>query len=276
MSENKSISEMLKERGQELALDLCRIATSFADSPSILTLDVLLKRVEREENELRNALSNQGEMPEEKDKAVLWLLASNLQHDREELVKKARGILEPLREHAQTTSSRDILRILAAYFDDKMFLSDLQVDWVQIGLGISKVIESVRNMPNYKNTLDDEVNGIRLIYEDAIGCFATGHYAASIVLSGRSLEQVLALLYVKQFNEDPGNKGIDALYNKISKSLQFDEAGGSLLASPELVTYLNSQRCTFVHRRTKVQVPTQDQARSVIHLVRDIILKAFG
>jgi hypothetical protein len=123
------------------------------------------------------------------------------------------------------------------------------------------------NFP-YSYLPDDITRLLNMSYGEAIRCFEVACFLASIALCGRTIETALGALYEKTTGVHPSNEptkpGMNAIINLLKKKgFRFPPG---LKEKMELIA---------VHRNVAVhgnlEIPTDDEARSVIYTTRDVL-----
>ena len=114
----------------------------------------------------------------------------------------------------------------------------------------------------------DVLELVRRSYEEVLRCFEQSCFVASIVLCGKIVETILASSYCRIFAKDGRSDRLPGIADMIKelkkKGFQFP-AGIS-----ERMEAISKHRNLAVHGA--VFLPTQDEARSTIYLVKDTLL----
>ncbi len=116
---------------------------------------------------------------------------------------------------------------------------------------------------------DDITRLLNLAYKEAIRCYETSCFLASIALCGRTIETALGASYQKVVgihpSEDKTKPGMNAIINKLKKAGHKFPPGLN-----EKMEVIALHRNTAVHGN--LVIPTDDEARSVIYSTRDVLI----
>ncbi len=123
------------------------------------------------------------------------------------------------------------------------------------------------SVPSY--VLEADVLGlVRRSFEEVLRCFEQSCFVASIVMCGKIIETILASSYARTFAK---NLRTDRLPGIADMIRELRKAGFQFPAGlAERMDVISKHRNVAVHGA--VTVPTQDEARSTIYLVRDTLL----
>lgn len=115
---------------------------------------------------------------------------------------------------------------------------------------------------------DDITKLINHAYAEAIRCYEMCCFMASIALCGRTIETAIGSLYEKVVgvhpSADPAKPGINAMLNKLTKANYVFPP-----ALKEKMEVIALHRNMAIHGN--LQLPTDDEARSVIYSTRDVL-----
>ena len=122
-------------------------------------------------------------------------------------------------------------------------------------------------IPNY--VLEPDVLSlVRRLYEEVLRCFEQSCATAAIVLCGKIIETILAASYCCTFSKDARTDRLPGIADMIK---ELKKAGHQFPAGlTERMDAISKHRNLAVHGA--VAVPTQDEARSTIYLVRDTLI----
>lgn len=114
---------------------------------------------------------------------------------------------------------------------------------------------------------DDITNIINLTYDEVIKCYINNCYISAISLCGKIIETALSALYEKiYFHSLRDDKiGYDALINKLKNN------GYDFKTLKEHLVIISKHRNKAIHGY--VVIPTCDEARAVISLTKDALIK---
>lgn len=182
---------------------------------------------------------------------------------------------------------RAILGLYASYIDDSTYYSPLN-DPLVINLNFqnatlkeidSLLIELRRdiNESDYlqlRHTLpesilpEDVTSIINLTYNEIITDYTNACFISAIALCGKVLETVLTALFIKVFNRNPDDEklGFNAMVNRL-KGAGYDFHSATL----DQMSVIAAHRNKAIHG--SIVIPTQDEARGVISLTKDVLNK---
>lgn len=116
---------------------------------------------------------------------------------------------------------------------------------------------------------DDVTQIINLTYEEIIKDYINSCFISAISLCGKLLETCVSSLYIRVFGKSPDDEklGFDAILNRLKKSgYQFHDGTKSQMQ------VISAHRNKAIHGT--IMVPTRDEARGVIFLTKDVMIKA--
>ena len=116
---------------------------------------------------------------------------------------------------------------------------------------------------------EDVTDVINMTYVEVLKDYANGCYVSAIALCGKVLETCLSALYMKVSGKNPDEEklGPDALVNRLKNAgYEFHSATKNQMA------VISTHRHKAIHG--SIVIPTRDEARGVISLTKDVMLKA--
>lgn len=114
----------------------------------------------------------------------------------------------------------------------------------------------------------DVLELVRRSYEEVLRCFEQSCFVASIVLCGKIVETILASSYCRTFSKDAR---VDRLPGIADMIKDLKRAGFQFPAGlSERMDAISKHRNLAVHGA--ILMPTQDEARSTIYLVKDALI----
>lgn len=115
---------------------------------------------------------------------------------------------------------------------------------------------------------DDITNIINSTYQEVLKDYKNECYISAISLCGKIIETVLNSLFVKIFDKNPDEEklGFNAMLNRLKKKEGYEF--GELEKQMSLIS---AHRNKAIHG--SITIPTQDEARGIISLTKDILLK---
>lgn len=123
------------------------------------------------------------------------------------------------------------------------------------------------SVPDYVLT-PDVLELVRRSYEEVLRCYEQSCFVASIVMCGKIVETILADSYCRKFDKDARTDRLPGIADMIKdlKKTGFQFPAGL----SERMDAISKHRNLAVHGA--VTVPTQDEARSTIYLVKDALM----
>jgi hypothetical protein len=116
---------------------------------------------------------------------------------------------------------------------------------------------------------DDITKLINHAYTEAIRCYEVCCFMATIALCGRTIETAIGAVYEKVVgvhpSADPSKPGMNAMLNRLTKAKYTFPP-----ALKEKMEVIALHRNMAVHGN--LQLPTDDEARSVIYSTRDVLI----
>lgn len=115
---------------------------------------------------------------------------------------------------------------------------------------------------------DDITKLINRAFTEAVRCYEMSCFMASIALCGRTIETAIGSLYEKVVgmhpSVDPSKPGMNAMLNRLTKAKYVFPPG-----LKEKMEVIALHRNMAIHGN--LQLPTVDEARSVIYSTRDVL-----
>lgn len=162
----------------------------------------------------------------------------------------------------------DLEKIMSRFVIDTLKELDILMDILHENEEQDNEIKELCYIVKNKIFENDITLTINMIYDEILKDYKNKCYYSSIILCGKLLETIISSLYIKIFDIDPDAEklGFDAMINKLKKQ------GYDFSATKKHMAVIATHRNKAVHG--SIIVPTKDEARGVIYLTKDILIKA--